>query len=491
MELAKKITVFTLSICWVLFLFSCSNNEYVDPDNKLTAIKIATGEIYPAFNPEIKDYYITSINTLNPIEITLDDFDPTKNIYINNVKVLSKITTVKLQPGENIIIKSGYHTDTTVTYTIHYLPADMPKINVITKNNPSEGYILINLFDLSPVITYDYSYIAILNNDGYPVYYKRLPYPGVINFKYFDIGNNQKRFSYNVNDIGKIVVMNEKFEEIKQLDLLPNNNHGNYPTDNHDCLYLDDNHYILPAYITRENVDMTAFGGSNSVNLGEFVFQEIQNNQVLFEWNTADHTELLSATDPIYYAQYATSPKVDYFHFNSINIDPNDNNFIISARHTNQVYKVNRNTGAIMWRFGGSSDDFNLTENEIISHPHHATMLPNGHLLLFDNGVTKNPKQTRIAEFALDEVNLTADLVYEYKDIGRYSDIMGSVQKMPNGNYFIGWGGNITSQINASKSDITEVDANGNIVLDISFSNNPNSFTYSYRALKYNINFNE
>ena len=83
----------------------------------------------------------------------------------------------------------------------------------------------------------------------------------------------------------------------------------------------------------------------------------------------------------------------------------------------------------------------------------------------------------------------TSTIVNQYTETGRYFDIMGSAQKLQNGNYFIGWGGNITSQVNANKSDITEVDASGNILLDISFSNNPNSFTYSYRALKYNISF--
>jgi len=109
---------------------------------------------------------------------------------------------------------------------------------------------------------------------------------------------------------------------------------------------------------------MTAYGGANAVELVDFVFQEIQNGQVIFEWNSANFPEFLQNTDPIYYQQYATNPRVDYFHFNSIAIDPNDSNFIVSARHMNQVYKINRTTGQIMWRFGGSTDDFNLTGNK-------------------------------------------------------------------------------------------------------------------------------
>jgi arylsulfate sulfotransferase len=464
-------------------LNSCSESEELIANTSFT---ISTGDIYPDFNTAVKDYHITSLNTLNTIEVTINDFSSSKKCYINNVRVTNKITPLKLNPGDNIVVKLS--NDPENIYTVHYLPEDMPEINVITKNNPSDGYILINLFELTQVGAKDYSYIAMLNNDGFPVYYKKVP-PGVINFRYFNIGNNQKRFTYNSFDYGKVVVMNEKFDEIKRIDLLPYDNHGSYPAETHDIIYFDDNHYVLPAYITREDVDMTAYGGNSSVDLGEFIFQEILNNQVVFEWNTADYPELLNATDPIYYVQYATSPKVDYFHFNSFSIDPSDNNFIISARHTNQVYKVNRTTGAIMWRFGGNNDDFNLTGNEIISHPHHATILPNGHLLLFDNGVTKTPQQSRIAEFEINEANMTANLVYEYTQGGRYFDILGSAQKLGNGNYFIGWGGNITSQVNANKSDITEINANGNIVLDISFRNYPNGFTYSYRALKYVIDF--
>lgn len=487
MNFFSKAFYFILLLSFIRIFFSCSNDEKID--NVISSIQISSGELYPPFNPEISDYYITSLNTLNAIQITLNDYDESKRFYINKVRVQNKITNLKLNIGDDIVVQTGSPNEKSTKYTIHYLPVDMPKINVITKNNPSEGFTLINMFELAPNETKDYCYISILNNDGFPVYYKKLPYKAVINFNYFLTNDNQKRFSYNVNELGKTIIMNAHFEEINQLQILPHNGHDSLPLDNHDFIYLNDNHYIIPGILVRENVNMTAYGGSTNVDLTELVFQEILNDQVIFEWNSADYPELLSATDPIYFSQYATAGKVDYFHFNSINIDPNDQNFIISARHTNQIYKVNRTSGEIMWRFGGNNDDFNLTSNKIISHQHHATILNNGHLLLFDNGVTKTPQQSRIAEFELNESNLTANLVFEYIEVGRYFDIMGSAQKLNNGNYFIGWGGNITSQVNANKSDITEIDPNGNIVLDISFSNKSNSFTYAYRALKYNITF--
>ncbi len=479
----KKISTCIL-IFIVLILSSCSNNDELNIDNSISSIEISTGDIYPAFNPDVKNYYISSLNALNSIQVKLQGFDTSKTIYINNIKVTSSITNIKLNKGENIEIKFKSLENKEVKYTINYIPQDMPKINIIAKNNPSDGYIFINLFQLSNSGNNNINYIAILDNDGFPVYYKKTTHQ-IINFKYFLTTDNKRRFTYNDHTLGKVIVMDENFNEIKQLELLAYNGHGNYPTDNHDFIYLNDNHYIIPTYYTRNDVNMTTYGGSNSLALVEFLFQEIKNNQVIFEWNTADYPELLSATDPIYYAQYASETKVDYFHFNSIAIDPIDQNFVISARHTNQIYKINRKTGDIIWRFGSNSNDFNLNGAETISHPHHATILKNGNLLLFDNGVTKNPQQTRIAEFNLDQTNHSANLAFEYKDFGRYFDIMGSVQKLKNGNYFIGWGGNINSQTNANKSDITEIAPNGNILLDISFSNYPNNFTYSYRALKY------
>ena len=482
--ISKFLNFIFATFIFTMFL-SCSNDDQIIVDN---AIKVSTGDIYPEFNPDIKDYYITSLNTLNTIQVTLEDFTPEKTVYINDIKVTNNNTSIKLNIGEDLVVKYKSLDNEDIIYTIHYLPEDLPKINLITKNNPAEGYIFINLFELSQTNNSDKNYIAIIDNNGFPVYYKKLN-NFIINFNCFKTNDNKMRYTYNDHTLGKIIVMNENFETIKELELLPNNGHNGYRTDNHDFIYFNDNHYILPAYVNRANVDMTSYGGSNSVELVDFVFQEIQNNQVIFEWNTTNFPEFLQNTDPIYYQQYATKPKVDYFHFNSISIDPNDNNFIVTARHMNQIYKIDRTNGQIIWRFGGNNDDFNLNGNEVISHPHHATVLNNGNLLLFDNGVTKNPQQSRIVEFELNDTNLTANLVNEYRDLGRYFDIMGSAQKLNNGNYFIDWGGNITSQVNANKSDITEIDSNGNIVLDISFTNNPNSFTYSYRALKYNISF--
>ena len=483
-----KLNYYTLVLILSLFFISCEKNEDdLIIENPLVGFSISTGELVPSFNPLITVYEVTSLNTLNEITINIS----TKGnipVYLNEMLVEGTVNSLKLENGDNIIIRTLDNESNPIEYIVSYLPEDIPRANVVTNNNPSDGYIFVNYYEFSLATGFkDHTYIAILNNDGFPVYYKKVPYRRVGNFTYHNIGNNEKRFSYGINN-GNTIVMDENFNVIQSLSLLPYNSHNGYPSDNHDFIYLNDDHYIIPAYVNRENVDMTAYGGWGSVELIDFVFQEIKNGQVIFEWNSADHPEVFNSVSDVFRNQFNGAGPVDYFHFNSFNIDPRDSHFLVSARHTDQVYKIHRTTGEIIWRSGGTTSDYTLKSEERFSHQHHANISKDGTLLLFDNNVNLDQK-TRFVEYSIDQNNYTLDIVKEYHKDGLFMNIMGSIQKLNNDNFFIGWGGNTSSQINAARADITEIDNQGNILLDISFTNNLEKFTNTYRALKYNINF--
>ncbi|MBQ4821781.1 arylsulfotransferase family protein [Aquimarina sp. MMG016] len=492
----KRLNLIRFSYLKIIFLLliasitiSCSNDDdNAIIKNPVFSFKISSGDLIPEFDKSITDYFVSSLNTLSDISITFERSNSSPSIFVNGNIVENFEAIINLENGQDIIISTLDDEGKIINYTLHYIPQDLPKANVIASNNPSEGYIFVNYYEFSLASGFkDHTYIAILDNSGFPVYYNKVPHPRVGNFDYHKIGNNQKRFSYTIND-DEVVVMNENFEEIKRAMLLPNNGHGAYPADNHDFIYFSDDHYIIPAYVTRENVDMTAYGGIEKVSLIDFVFQEIKNNEVIFEWNSADYPEIFDSVSPVFQNQFNTLGPVDYFHFNSFSIDPSDNHFIVSARHTDQLYKIHRTSGEIIWKLGGSNSNFILNEQEIFSHQHHANISKDGTLLLFDNNVTQNQK-TRILEYKIDQNNFDIDIIKEYHQDGLFMNIMGSVQKLNNNNFFIGWGGHTSSQIQANKSDIIEIDSQGNILLDINFTNDSEKFTYSYRALKYNIDF--
>jgi hypothetical protein len=165
---------------------------------------------------------------------------------------------------------------------------------------------------------------------------------------------------------------------------------------------------------------------------------------VLFEWHSIDHVDLDET--------YATPLQdgrtgIDYFHINSIDVD-HDNNLLISARETSALYKIDRNTGKVMWRLGGKKSDFEMGEGARFAFQHDARRLPDGNISIFDNGTTvfengvpEAVEESRGIALELDEQKMSAALVGEYTHPDKqYADAAGNMQVLPNGNVFVGWG---------------------------------------------------
>ena len=96
--------------------------------------------------------------------------------------------------------------------------------------------------------------------------------------------------------------------------------------------------------------DLSSIGGRSS-RVWDGIAQEvdIETGRVLFEWHSLEHVGIEES-----YVRRPDSPNdlYDYFHINSIDVD-HDDNLIISSRNTCTVYKVERNSGEILWRLGG------------------------------------------------------------------------------------------------------------------------------------------
>lgn len=484
----------TIALLQVFALFvSC--NEEAEPEiienvsDKLELLAVSSGALEPAFNPFVYNYQITSLNSLTDIKVILQAVDPHSNIELNGKRVENNNISLKLASGEDIVIKVG-RKGLLGTYTIKYLPEEFPQYTINADASVAEGQIFFSQISSGA----NYSYLAIINKAGEPLYYKKVNSVNTGDFKKTITTDGKTRYSYIKSEIrafqpgggfrGTIVVMDENFNEIKTISQFPTVEGVIEWPENHDFILIDDDHYIVPSYVLRRDVDLNPIGINRKTDVIDLVIQEVKNNVVVFEWNSKSHLEFLENTHATYKQQLLTSPNpIDYLHFNSIFIDPQDTHFIISARHMNQVFKINRISGEIIWRLGGTNDDFGLDQSSQFSHQHHATLLSNGNLLLFDNGNTNVPSKSRVLEFSLDEVAKKATLEWEFAP-ERYSNFMGSAQRINGGNTFIGMGGNSTSYIEADKSDIMEITNSGQIVFELSFLNQPQSI-FSYRAFKY------
>ena len=75
----------------------------------------------------------------------------------------------------------------------------------------------------------------------------------------------------------------------------------------------------------------------------------------------------------------------DFFHINSIDVD-SDGNLLISGRHTWAVYKIDRHTGAVIWRLNGKLSDFAMNPTTQFAFQHHVRHHPGNQLTMFDDG---------------------------------------------------------------------------------------------------------
>lgn len=274
-----------------------------------------------------------------------------------------------------------------------------------------------------------------------------------------DFKVNQNLLSY-FNRLEKSwILLNSHMTEIDTLQC-----EDPYITDYHDIQILDNGNYMLQAYDSIF-VDMSTIveGGQTVVWIkGVLIIQEFNlNHDILFEWNAWENLNIANYTN-----LNLTSDNIDWIHSNSIEIDY-DGHILISNRTSNEILKINRQNGDVIWHLGGPLNDFTFINDPKngFRMQHDVRRLDNGNISLFDNGVTHDPPISRVLEYNLNEDENTAELVWEYIHPDSILGIaMGSVQRLPNGNTLINWG-----VLSPQGALITEVDYNKNIVLEIQY----------------------
>ena len=158
--------------------------------------------------------------------------------------------------------------------------------------------------------------------------------------------------------------------------------------------------------------------------------------------------------------------------------------FYFLVEQLDEITKIHRTTGEVIWRWGGSQNEFNFINDYPFTHQHSIQSLGNNRYLLYDNGnfsaqYTGTINISRAVEYVLDTNLMTAEKVWEFvHPDSLYTPSIGSVQRLPNGNTLIDFG---NLQSFGMGSVVTEVDSAANIVFQIEFDNGSNL----YRAKKF------
>jgi hypothetical protein len=340
----------------------------------------------------------------------------------------------------------------------------------------TEGYYYIAPYSSSPPYTYTNPQL-ILDRYGKIVWYRifsGLPQnTTTYDFKIQPDG----RMTYYSLDRKKFFVMDSTFTIKDTLDTA-----NGFELDVHDVQFLPGGHYLLLAQETRI-MNLTGyhyFGfnhtspGSASAQVIGVVIQEFdENKNLVWEWKGHDHFAF-DDVDPL----FLFSPtKVDWTHANAVESD-DDGNILLSCRHFDEITKIDRQTGAIIWRFGGKSNQFTCSNDALnFSGQHDIRRIYNGHITILDNGTYHTPRLARALEYELDEIGKTATLVWGYSyNSSLYSVAVGSHQALPNGNHLIDFG-----SIPDGLPWFVLVKPDKSVAMEISC---PGSYT-SYRAFNY------
>lgn len=341
------------------------------------------------------------------------------------------------------------------------LPADFPAITVtVPASATADGYIFVTNFT-GPGLPTAAPYAMILDNQGEPVFYdKRPPNQAATDFRKHPNG----QLTYYDRSTGWFRALDQTYATVGFY-------HAKWHyTDHHDIELLPNGNQRYLSYDPRI-IDMGAIvpGGYPAATVYGLVVQELDpSRNIVFEWRSWDHIPITDSNVSL------TTPVIDYVHGNTVTSDF-DGNILISSRHLDEITKIDRQTGNVIWRWGGKGNQFTFIDDDRhFSHQHDIRLQPNGHYTLYDNGNDFVPEYSRALEYVLDQNHKTATLVWEYRNSpDTFGWGMGNAQRLPNGNTMIGWGTTVPT--------LTEVTPEGHKAFELTMD----LVHQSYRAYRF------
>jgi hypothetical protein len=357
----------------------------------------------------------------------------------------------------------------------------MPPIQQDVFGTPESGYILLSTTSLDMTGSWPTN-LAILDSVGNYLFFMPVtsqtiaPFTierGLVNFEVEE--NGELSVAWNVSGTTEFQLLDSTLNIVESVAC------SGYDIDIHDFAASTNGERHIMCVEERFG-DLSAFttisgtqGDTNAVLLGNVIQRFDAGGALVFEWNTLD---AFAISDTYFENVFSSHIYLDHAHVNAFEIDT-DGHYLVSSRALNEITKINSTTGQIIWRLGGKNNMFTFISDTVeFTAQHDIRRLNNGNISIFDNAGNSTVPIARGVEYALDTVNWTATLVWEFKNpFNVPSGFIGSSRRLPQGNTMIDWGG--IFPLNTTTS-FSEVDAAGNIVMDLDL---PDRYI-SYRAPK-------
>jgi len=221
--------------------------------------------------------------------------------------------------------------------------------------------------------------------------------------------------------------------------------------DGHEYRELGNGNVLLDSYVP-ETADLRRVGGPRRATIVSAEVQEVNPaGKVLWQWNSRGHISL-SETGR-WWHNVLSNPRrrlqreaFDPIHINSIEPRGRDE-VIVSTRHTDAVYGIDRASGEINWKLGGSQTGKSLQvvgdpATKLLGGQHDARLDRHGRLTIFDNGKDR-PRRPRVVFYKLEPGVGKAIYKGQLNDPQvRRSHCCGSARELPGGGWLVSWGDN-------------------------------------------------
>ncbi len=204
--------------------------------------------------------------------------------------------------------------------------------------------------------------------------------------------------------------------------------HGGAGTDLDDLLASGVMHHTLQ--LAEDGRFIAVLFDQQDGVLGDVIWEFDEDLATTWSWNAFDHLEV----DPESVGLFN-----EWTHINSVSIDVREDVLYANSWNLDRVFKIDRADGGILWALGAGGD---FTADTTAVHPwfigaHSIEPLGDDRFLLYDNGGSER-SFSRLVEYKVDEVAMSARIVWEYPGPGIedawYNLPWGDVDPLPNGN---------------------------------------------------------
>lgn len=408
------------------------------------AAPVSISGLYPDFDPAETRYVSRCGRGAAPIRV---DAGAGTMVAVGSAEPETGAMQVDpgVQPGEDftVAVTSG---DAHRTYEVRCLPADFPKWRFQGLSPIAPGLFVVSFRasrEARPwVIVFDHEGIPRwwYSPDTRALWAQILADGNVAWARSFGDGYGlDPRMAHEVRSVsGELIrVVRTKGEIV----------------DGHEFRELGNGNVLVDTYAPGTKVNLKRFGGPKSASA---VFGEVQEigreGQVVWRWNSRGKIGLGETgrwwrnvlSNAKHSARGVTT--FDPVHINSIEPRGPDE-VVVSMRHTDAIYGIERSTGDIVWKLGGTetADSLRIVGDpavKLFGGQHDARVEADGDVSVYDNGKDR-PRRPRVVSYRLDLEEGTATYLGQLNEPRiTTSHCCGSARPLEGGGWLVSWGDN-------------------------------------------------